>query len=236
MMPCAAAFASPRGIRRNSWPKVTLRSTVRQGNSASFWNTKPRSGPGPASGLPESRMAPELGRSSPCTMRRKVVLPQPLGPTMTKNSPGRTSKLMSSSTLSERPRCANTLPMFCTESFAAGSVATAISILQRRRLPAHQPPLERLQRPGQRHARKGETQHPGEQRRHVERLPGGEDEIAEAGIGAEHLADHHADDRPADGQAYAGEHERQRGRHHDFGDHLLRGGAERARHVEEMLV
>jgi hypothetical protein len=104
MMPRALRSDRARGSPRSSLPKVTLRSTVRHGNSESFWNTKPRSGPGPVNGLPDSRIRPPLGVSRPWTMRRNVVLPQPLGPTMTKNSPARTSKLMRSSTRREPSR------------------------------------------------------------------------------------------------------------------------------------
>ena len=36
---------------------------------------------------PSSRMRPEVGSSSPAIMRKVVVLPQPDGPSSTKNSP-----------------------------------------------------------------------------------------------------------------------------------------------------
>src|SRR2546423_14246055 len=42
---------------------------------------------------PSSRMAPELGSSSPATMRRTVDLPHPDGPRSTMNSPSPTSRL-----------------------------------------------------------------------------------------------------------------------------------------------
>src|SRR5258708_16618825 len=38
-------------------------------------------------------MRPEVGSSSPAIMRSVVVLPQPEGPSMTKNSPSPTTKL-----------------------------------------------------------------------------------------------------------------------------------------------
>src|ERR671923_188467 len=43
-----------------------------------------------ATSSPSSRMRPEVGSSSPAIMRKVVVLPQPDGPSMTKNSPLRT--------------------------------------------------------------------------------------------------------------------------------------------------
>src|SRR3546814_9248469 len=60
-----------------------LSATFRCGNSASDWNTMPKSrlcvGTGVMS-APSSRMRPALGTSSPATMRSSVVLPQPEGP------------------------------------------------------------------------------------------------------------------------------------------------------------
>src|SRR6266446_6714160 len=45
-------------------------------------------------------MRPSLGRSSPATRLRMVLLPQPEGPTTATNSPGRTSKLTRSMAMS----------------------------------------------------------------------------------------------------------------------------------------
>src|SRR5215475_11695420 len=44
---------------------------------------------------PPSRMRPEVGSSRPAIMRSVVVLPQPEGPSRTKNSPFSTTKLES---------------------------------------------------------------------------------------------------------------------------------------------
>src|SRR5262245_58225768 len=44
---------------------------------------------------PPSRMRPPVGSSRPAIMRSVVVLPQPDGPSMTKNSPSPTTKLES---------------------------------------------------------------------------------------------------------------------------------------------
>ena len=78
-----SAFGRPRIFG----PKPTLSSTVFQGKSANDWNTTPRSGPGPLTALPSSRISPpETGRK-PAIMFRIVVLPQPDGPTTATNSP-----------------------------------------------------------------------------------------------------------------------------------------------------
>ncbi len=44
---------------------------------------------------PSSRIFPEVGSSSPAIIRSVVVLPQPEGPSMTKNSPSSTVKVES---------------------------------------------------------------------------------------------------------------------------------------------
>src|SRR5207249_1300372 len=77
-----------------SGPIRAFDSTVRHGSRLSFWNTKPRLPPGPVSVLPSSRIVPEVAGSSPATMRRNVVLPQPLGPTTERNSPRSTATSM----------------------------------------------------------------------------------------------------------------------------------------------
>src|SRR5690606_38889353 len=54
-----------------------------------------RSGPG-CGAAPVKRTSPSSGSIRPFMRRSRVVLPQPLGPTRLTNSPGATSKLMSS--------------------------------------------------------------------------------------------------------------------------------------------
>ena len=56
---------------------------------------------GPPTGAPSSRMSPVVGVSSPPTMRIKVVLPQPEGPTKTTNS---SSAIVSDNGVDDRPR------------------------------------------------------------------------------------------------------------------------------------
>ena len=49
-----------------------------------------------ATSSPSSRMRPLVGRSNPAIMRSVVVLPQPDGPTIVKNSPGGMNRSMPS--------------------------------------------------------------------------------------------------------------------------------------------
>jgi len=68
---------------------------VRCGNSASDWNTMQVGRWFAGMSLirwPRSKISPEVGVSMPASMRSIVVLPQPEGPTMVKNSPSATSR------------------------------------------------------------------------------------------------------------------------------------------------
>src|SRR5579862_4203866 len=73
-------------------PNSTFSSAVSHAKSESSpWNTTARSHPGPRIGLPSIAIAPPVGSSKPASMLSTVVLPQPLGPSRQKNSPGSVS-------------------------------------------------------------------------------------------------------------------------------------------------
>ena len=91
-----SAFLSvSRGGRpRASSPTATFSITVSHGKRAKDWNTIAVRVFTPFSGRPPTRTVPAEGRSTPVTMRRIVLLPQPEGPTRERNSPSRTSRSM----------------------------------------------------------------------------------------------------------------------------------------------
>src|SRR3546814_14375118 len=62
----------------------------------------------PAISCPSMRIWPSLGSSKPAIMRSSVVLPQPEGPSSTKNSPALMSRLTSSTAVT-RPKRFETL-------------------------------------------------------------------------------------------------------------------------------
>ena len=68
---------------------------------------------------PRSRMRPLLGSSKPAIMRSVVVLPQPDGPSMEKNSPSWISKETSLTAMTSSKR-------FVTDSRTIASVAAAL--------------------------------------------------------------------------------------------------------------
>ena len=65
---------------------MTFFSTVSHGKRAYCWNTMPRSGLGPSTGLPSTVTVPSVGTSRPPMMFKSVDLPQPDGPTTVMNS------------------------------------------------------------------------------------------------------------------------------------------------------
>ena len=73
---------------------MTFCLTVFQGGSwSNSWKTIIRSGPGPCTALPLSRISPSTGSMKPATPLSSVDLPQPDGPSRTKRSAPNTSKL-----------------------------------------------------------------------------------------------------------------------------------------------
>src|SRR5438552_8704453 len=69
-----------------------------------------------ATSRPPMRIDPDVGDSSPATMRKSVVLPQPDGPSSTRNSPSLVAK--------STPSTARTAPSKCFTSDRTSRVAT----------------------------------------------------------------------------------------------------------------
>src|SRR5690349_8976929 len=82
-----------------------LSLTVYHGKSAYSWNTTARSQPGDVISSPSTRNSPRVGCSKPASRLRSVVLPQPLGPTIEKNSLRSTPKSTSCNARSGGPFC-----------------------------------------------------------------------------------------------------------------------------------
>ena len=61
--------------------------TLSQGSSACFWNTTPRSAPGPTIRRPPRVISPSEGAMNPDIRLSSVVLPQPEAPSATTKSP-----------------------------------------------------------------------------------------------------------------------------------------------------
>ena len=81
---------SSRLTRLTRSPNATFSNTLMCGNSAYDWNTMLTcrlAGGTRVTSPPRSRMRPLVGSSKPAIMRSVVVLPQPDGPSIEKNSP-----------------------------------------------------------------------------------------------------------------------------------------------------
>ena len=91
-------------------PKITFSRLVFHGNSAPFWNTTMRSGPGSAFGFsvehstsPSISMRPEVISWKPAMALSSVVLPQPEGPTIMQISPASISSEQWSTAMTAAP-------------------------------------------------------------------------------------------------------------------------------------
>ncbi|GKT26564.1 hypothetical protein AVHM3334_21370 [Acidovorax sp. SUPP3334] len=88
----ATARRVSRGTPRSRKPSATLSITLSQGISACFWNTTPRSAPGPRTTRPPKAMCPAEACVKPAMQLSSVVLPQPEAPRATTNSPAAMSR------------------------------------------------------------------------------------------------------------------------------------------------
>ena len=103
----AAVRACVLGTFLDRRPNATFSTIVMWGNSPYCWNTVFTSrlyGGTCDTSSPWSRIDPLVGSSKPAIIRRVVVLPQPEGPSMEKNSPALMSKCASSTAMYE-PKC-----------------------------------------------------------------------------------------------------------------------------------
>src|SRR5215831_12644514 len=203
-----------------SGPMMALSNTVRHGSRLSLWNTKPRSPAGAPTVRPSSSTAPDVAGSSPATMRSKVVLPQPLGPTSEMNAPRSIATLISRSTSRSPKRLLRLL---------RESLIIAQSIPR--------PRYEHALKPGEtgRHGdpRNRQDDHRGKQLRHVKRIGRLADEAAETRARSEQLSNHDADEAAADAKLEAGENEGHCGRQRQLEKYLPRRRPETAQHLDE---
>ena len=103
-LPARARGTSPDSAPTSSAGSSTFSRIVRHFSSTGAWNTMPTSGIGPVTGAPATLTRPDVTGRSPATMRSRVDLPQPLGPTSDDELAGAESP-------SEMPRSASTGPL-----------------------------------------------------------------------------------------------------------------------------
>src|ERR1700761_3572113 len=101
---------------------------VSQGNSSGLWNSMPRSGDGPLTGSPPTVTWPSSASRAPATMRSRVDLPQPDGPSRQTNSPARTSRSTPDRATVRRPRRRNVLATDWMRTSAPVTCVLAVAV------------------------------------------------------------------------------------------------------------
>src|SRR5688572_2120668 len=211
----AWVLSRSRSLNTLSTARCTFWKHVSHGRSEWFWNTTPRSGPGPSTCLPASRMAPRVGLIRPATRLRSVLLPQPEWPMSVTNSP---------------LRMVRSIPVRISEAPNDMPTASTLRYLSIAEAPGdqHQPLLQQQADDAD-----------GEDRDHdvldLEVVPLVPHPEADAYAPGQHLGgdDHQPGD--ADGEAHAGDHVGQHGWEQDLGEHLPLGEVQHARDVQVVL-
>src|SRR5262245_60475005 len=162
---------------------ATLSRTLSQPYSESLsWKITARSRPAPSTRLPPASTSPRVGASKPAIRLSAVDLPQPDGPSSTKNSPPRTSKLRFFNTDWPPPKV-NSTPW---KTMSAGILLGRWKVLPQ---PARG---EAVHQPVGPDAEQAEREDGGEHVAHREPLARLDDAKADAGVGGDQLG---ADDR-----------------------------------------
>src|SRR5712691_5976866 len=219
-----AAFFSvaPNTRSTASW---TFSKQVSQGSREWFWNTTPRSGPGPVTSRSASRTWPPVGLSSPATMLSSVDLPQPECPISDTNSPARMSRLISSRAQNGPFLVSNTM---CTSSICRYRSVISSSLVAEAAGEQDHALLEREADDADREYRDDDVLD-------VQVVPFVPHPEADADAAGEHLRRDDHQPRDADRQAHAGDHVREHRREQNLPEYRPLGKIEHPRHVEIVL-
>src|SRR5712692_1056098 len=218
-----AAFFSVANTRSTaSW---TFSKQVSQGSREWFWNTTPRSGPGPVTSRSASRTWPSVGLRSPATMLSSVDLPQPECPISETNSPARMSRLISSS--------AQNGPFLVWNTLRTLSICKYLSVIPCS-LVAEAAGEEDHQL-FEREADDADREDGDDDVLDVEVVPFVPHPEADADAAGEHLRGDDHQPRHADRQAHAGDHVGEHRRKKDLPEHYPLRKIENPRHVEIVL-
>src|SRR5258706_4292860 len=219
--PTSSSTSCVRSFRRSWKTRSTARYTfwkhVSHGSSEWFWNTTPRSGPGPSTCLSASRIVPAVGLSRPATRLSSVLLPQPEWPIRLTNSPLRIARSMPSSTSEE----AKDIPTLSTLRNFSGCIA--------------EPPRQQHQSLLEQEAHHTDGEDGDDDVLDLEVVPFVPDPETDADAAGEHLGGDDDQPRHADREAHAGDHVRQHRREEDLGEHLPLGEVQHPRHVQVVL-
>src|SRR6266446_8125716 len=208
-----------------STARWTFSKQVSQGSREWFWNTTPRSGPGPVTSRSASRTWPPVGLRSPATMLSSVDLPQPECPISETNSPARMSRLISSS--------AQNGPFFVSNTLHTLSICKYLSVIPCS-LVAEAAGSEDHQL-FEREADDADREDGDDDVLHVEVVPFVPYPEPDAHAAGEHLRGDDHEPRHADRQAHAGDHVGEHRRKKDLPEHRPLRKIENPRDVEIVL-
>src|SRR5882724_2707889 len=198
---------------------------VSQGRSEWFWNTTPRSGPGPVTSRLARKTWPSLGSTSPLTILSSVDFPHPECPISETNSPARMSRLISSSAQNGPFLVWNTMRTLSIcryRSLMSSSVVAEAAREQDHRL------LEQ-------EADDADRKDCDDDVLDIEVVPFVPHPEADADASGEHLRCDDHQPRDADRQAHARDHVRQHRRKQNLAEHRPLRKIEHARDVEIVL-
>src|SRR6516225_6265864 len=145
--------------------------------------------------------SPDEGGIRPSRMRRNVVLPQPLAPTMLTNSRGRICSEMFASTGRTSALLRANCLLMATASSLNGGIDHLPSSLEVKMPPRRDPALEIFEHGRAENACRRQNQHADEHARDVEHLRRERDQVTQAFLGAKHLADEDSDQSASDPEA-----------------------------------
>src|SRR5258706_1133466 len=223
--PTSSSTSCVRSFRPSWKTRSTARYTfwkhVSHGSSEWFWNTTPRSGPGPSTCLSASRIAPDVGLSRPATRLSSVVLPQPEWPMRVTNSPLRTARSI--------PVRATKLPFFDSKTIPTDSTLKYFSGF------ISDPPREQHQPLLEQQADYADGVDGDDDVLDFQVVPFVPDPEADADAAGEHLGGDDHQPRHADREAHAGDHVGQHRREENLGEHLPLGEVQHPRHVQIVL-
>src|SRR5688572_15622702 len=203
--------------KTRSIARCTFSKQVSQGSSEWFWNTTPRSGPGPPISRSARISAPAVGCNRPATRLSSVDLPQPEWPIRDTNSPR--STIRSTPAMASKP--SKLIPTPSMRRYFSGSIA--------------EPPRQQHQPLLEQQADDADGEDGDDDVLDLQVVPFVPHPEADADAAGEHLGgdDHQPGD--ADRQAHAGDHVGQHRGEENLREDLPLGQVQHARHVEVVL-
>src|SRR5512133_3838767 len=173
----------------------------------------PRSTPGPVIGASPMRMLPSYSVSSPTISRSSVLLPQPLAPTMLRNSPGCTWMLTSLSALTAPVPNRNSLlrrSMFSAWPICVAMVSLLPLACLQVDVPLQETHFQLFDTDIDQQAGDADGDHPDQHDIRLGKLPRIHDQVTDPGGGRDEFGGDHTHPGDADADPHPGKNGRER--------------------------